>query len=39
MGIVRSTFLINEKGQITAIWRNLRVKGHVDRVLEQVSLL
>ena len=39
MGIVRSTFLINEKGQITAIWRNLRVKGHVDRVLEQVKLL
>ena len=39
MGIVRSTFLINETGQIAAIWRNLRVKGHVDMVLEQVKLL
>jgi len=39
MGIVRSTFLINEKGQVTAIWRNLRVKGHVAKVLEQIKLL
>jgi peroxiredoxin Q/BCP len=34
MGIVRSTFLIDEKGRVAAIWRNLRVKGHVERVLE-----
>lgn len=34
MGIVRSTFLIDEKGKIVEVWRNLRVKGHVDRVLE-----
>ena len=39
MGIVRSTFLINEKGQVTAIWRNLRVKGHVAQVLEQIKIL
>ena len=34
MGIVRSTFLIDEKGRVAEVWRNLRVKGHVDRVLE-----
>ena len=34
MGIVRSTFLIDDKGKIAKIWSNLRVKGHVDEVLE-----
>ena len=34
MGIVRSTFLIDEAGKIAAVWRNLRVKGHVDNVLD-----
>jgi peroxiredoxin Q/BCP len=34
MGIVRTTFLIDEKGKVAEIWRNLRVKGHVDKVLE-----
>ena len=35
MGIVRSTFLIDENGKIAATWRNLRVKGHVEAVLEE----
>ena len=34
MGIVRSTFLIDETGRVAEVWRNLRFKGHVDRVLE-----
>ncbi|PPR09486.1 MAG: putative peroxiredoxin bcp [Alphaproteobacteria bacterium MarineAlpha11_Bin1] len=34
MGIVRSTFLIDEKGKIVEIWSNLRVKGHVEMVLD-----
>lgn len=34
MGIVRTTFLIDEKGKVAEVWRNLRVKGHVDKVLE-----
>ena len=34
MGIERSTFLIDEKGKIAAIWRKVRVKGHVDAVLQ-----
>lgn len=34
MGIERSTFLINEKGVIERIWRKVRVKDHVEAVLE-----
>jgi peroxiredoxin Q/BCP len=34
MGIERSTFLIDEKGNIAHAWRKVRVKGHVDAVLE-----
>ena len=33
MGIERSTFLIDESGKITHVWRKVRVKGHVDAVL------
>ena len=39
MGIVRSTFLIDEKGKIAKIWSNLRVGGHVDKVLEAAQSL
>jgi peroxiredoxin Q/BCP len=34
MGIERSTFLIDEKGKVAAVWRKVRVKGHVDAVLD-----
>ncbi|MFC5651455.1 thioredoxin-dependent thiol peroxidase [Paenibacillus solisilvae] len=37
MGLVRSTFLINEKGKLVREWRNLRVKGHVQEVLQAVN--
>lgn len=33
MGIVRSTFLIDEKGKIEKIWSPVKVKGHVEEVL------
>lgn len=39
MGIDRSTFLIDENGKILKIWRKVRVKGHVDEVLETVKSL
>jgi len=39
MGIERATFLIDEKGVIRRIWRKVRVKGHVDAVLEAVKEL
>lgn len=34
MGIDRSTFLIDAKGIIRAIWRKVKVPGHVEKVLE-----
>ena len=34
MGIVRSTFLIDEKGVLVKEWRKVRVKGHAQEVLE-----
>ena len=34
MGIDRSTFLIDKNGKIRKIWRNVKVSGHVDNVLE-----
>ena len=39
MGIERSTFLIDSDGVIRNIWRNVRVNGHVDTVLESVRAL
>ena len=32
-GIERSTFLINETGKIIALWRKVKVEGHVNEVL------
>ena len=32
MGIERSTFLIDERGEIQKVWRKVKVKGHVDEV-------
>jgi len=39
MGIVRSTFLIDGKGVLRKEWRKVRVKGHVDDVLEAAKAL
>ncbi|WP_276356649.1 thioredoxin-dependent thiol peroxidase [Cohnella caldifontis] len=39
MGIVRSTFLIDRKGRLVQEWRNVRVNGHIDRVLEAAKRL
>ena len=39
MGIVRSTFLIDGDGILRAEWRKVRVKGHVDEVLEAAQSL
>ena len=37
MGIDRSTFIIDGKGKIRALWRKVKVPGHVDAVLEAVK--
>lgn len=35
LGIQRSTFLIDEQGSIRAIWRKVKVPGHVEQVLDE----
>jgi len=37
MGIERSTFVIDEKGKITAIFRKVKVDGHTEQVLEIIG--
>jgi peroxiredoxin Q/BCP len=39
MGIVRSTFLIDRDGVLRQEWRKVRVKGHVDELLEAARSL
>lgn len=39
LGVERSTFLFNKKGKLVEEWRKVRVKGHVDQVLESVKAL
>ena len=36
MGIVRTTFVINEKGKIEKIWDKVNVPGHVEEVLKSL---
>ena len=38
-GIERSTFLIDAEGTLRREWRGVKVKGHVDEVLEAVKAL
>ncbi len=39
LGLIRSTFLIDAEGRIARVWRRVRVKGHVDEVLETLAEL
>lgn len=39
MGIERSTFLIDKNGILVREWRKVKVKGHVEEVLEAVREL
>ena len=39
MGVVRSTFLIDGDGVLRNEWRKVRVKGHVEAVLEAAKAL
>lgn len=32
-GVIRSTVLVAGDGSVREIWRNVKVKGHVDAVL------
>jgi len=37
LGIERSTFLIDEKRCIRAIWRKVKVPGHVEQILNELT--
>ncbi len=39
LGIERSTFLIDAAGKLVREWRKVKVKGHVDEVLDAVAAL
>jgi len=37
MGIVRTTFLIDENGKIEKVYPKVKVKGHIDNILEYLK--
>jgi peroxiredoxin Q/BCP len=39
MGIVRSTVLVNPKGEVAFYWDNVKAKGHAQEVKEQIAKL
>lgn len=39
MGIDRSTFILDKKGEIKKSWHNVNPKGHVDEVLKELTHL
>ncbi|MBN8570633.1 MAG: redoxin domain-containing protein, partial [Ignavibacteria bacterium] len=36
MGIIRTTFLIDEKGDIKEIWEKVTVKGHIENIISKL---
>ncbi|WP_456484898.1 thioredoxin-dependent thiol peroxidase [Desulfurobacterium sp.] len=38
-GVVRTTYLIDPEGKVAHVWKNVRVKGHVEKVLEMLKKL
>lgn len=38
MGIERSTFILDKDGNIEKEWRKVKVKGHIDNIIEYLSL-
>jgi len=38
-GVIRSTFIINPDGMVVKSWKNVRVKGHMEKVLETLKSL
>lgn len=39
MGIIRSTYIIDPKGNIAAAYKNVRVKDHVKKVMQELEQL
>ena len=38
-GVIRTTYLIDPEGNVAAVWPKVRVKGHVEAVLEKLREL
>ncbi len=38
MGVIRSTFVIDESGKIEKAWRNVKATGHVARLLKELGV-
>ena len=38
-GVIRSTFIISPEGRVLKVWKNVRVKGHVEKVLKELEAL
>lgn len=38
-GVLRTTFLINPEGKIVHIWRNVKVKGHIQAIKDKLEAL
>lgn len=36
-GVIRSTFLIDPKGTVAHAWRNVKAKGHAEKVREKLA--
>jgi thioredoxin-dependent peroxiredoxin len=39
VGVIRSTFLIDEKGKVARAWYSVKADGHADKVLEAATVL
>ena len=39
MGVERSTFIIDPEGRVAAVWRKVKVKGHVAAVMARLEEL
>jgi len=37
MGVERSTFLVDRTGTVQAIWRKVKVKNHINEILEELD--
>ena len=37
MGTIRSTFLVDKKGKIIKMWKDVKVKDHAKEVLETLQ--
>ena len=38
-GVIRSTYIISPDGKIAKIYKNVRAKGHVDKLKEELKTL